>query len=194
MRIRFVKIFSVIFILILLFSLVSCENVFGDLYSYSTSELRLNLYECQSIFGCTPEEFFDLELDIYEEAGDFRDKAKITSNGYLVLNLTPKQERALADSSLLTDYGDNPRIEVSYEDKYVIVNGFEETVENDVSELSVIADKLRFRLVLNDEFGYDYPPLRIIIQDGETKEVYYTSNYPGFNIEFGKYNFSPLPK
>ena len=199
MKICFLKAFAFLLILVLLLSLVSCDSVLDMIILWGTTQYGFSPELCQSIFGCTPEEFFDLELDIYAEAGDFRYKAKIESNGYLVIYLNPMQKRAFADSSLLTDYGDNPRIEVSYEDKYVIVNGFEETVGDDITESLVIARKIYVRLIINGEISGDVnddssPQLKYILRDGVTKEVYLSCVYPNIRINTGDYEFSCLPK
>ncbi len=52
----------------------------------STGQLVIPADECEDVLGCTAEEFFDKELDFYNEVGDFRKRARINKQGDLVLH------------------------------------------------------------------------------------------------------------
>ena len=194
MRKNVLRIFSLLLIIVVLLMAVSCDT--GVLLSDYMHESKCTLIpeHCQSVFGCTPEEFFDLELDIYKTVEDLRNDASISSDGDLILIFTKSQRLALMNSELF-DYSEYPNIEVSYEDRYVIVNGFAETVYEDTKASLEIADKVCMYLMLQNKPGTEIV-VDYIIQDGVTGKTYYSMTWPQqeWHISLNEYNFSPLPE
>ena len=195
MRKNVLRIFSLLLIIIVLLMAVSCDtdNMLSDFF-YKI-ECTLHPEQCYLLFGCTPEEFFDLELDIYEIIGDFRNEAKISSDGSLILILSNAQRLAFMNSDLF-DFSEYSNIEVSYEDRYVIVNGFDETAYEDVKASFIVANNVCIYLMLQNDPAMEEITIEYIIRDGITKEVYYSITWPQHevNIPISEYNFSPLPE
>ena len=67
-------------------------------------EIGLTPAGCQSLFGVSPEEFFDAELEFYDETGDFRPKSRIDEYGNLILVLSPKQRKKWRESEWLSGF------------------------------------------------------------------------------------------
>ena len=67
-------------------------------------EINLTPIGCQRLFGISPEEFFDTELEFYDETGDFRPKSRIDENGDLVLVLSPNQQKKWRESEWLSGF------------------------------------------------------------------------------------------
>ena len=189
------RIFSLLLIIIVFLMAVSCDT--GNMLSDFFYKIECTLYpeQCYFLFGCTPEEFFELELDIYEIIGDFRNEAKISSDGSLILILSNAQRLAFMNSDLF-DFSEYSNIEVSYEDRYVIVNGFAETAYEDVKASFIVANNACVYLMLQNDPSMEEITIEYIIRDGITKEVYYSINWPQqeVSIPFYEYNFSPLPE
>ena len=192
------KTFSLLLVILILLITVSCgaDDPYIPLKDFSPNILyTLDLYHCQSVFGCTPEEFFDLELDIYKDVKDFRKDARISSDGNLVLSLSKPQREALINSDLF-DYSQYPNIEVSYENRSVIVNGYAETAYEDVRASYHILNKACLYLSLKSE-PVTKVTVKYVIRDGVTGEVFFSTVWPqnkDIYIPIHEYNFSPLPK
>ena len=99
-------------------------------------------------------------------------------------------------NSDLFDYSQYPNVEVSYENRSVIVNGYAETAYEDTKASFVITNKAYMYLSL--KLGKSVP-MNYIIRDGVTGEVFYSLIWPqetgeSSYIPIHEYNFSPLPK
>lgn len=79
------------------------KDAYDDPYSY-VFNVKLADYHCIGLFGCTSEIFFELELDLFEQIGDFRARSYIDQYGYLQLNFTKEQRDKLLESEWLWDF------------------------------------------------------------------------------------------
>ena len=69
---------------------------------------------CPVLFDCTSEEFFEKDLELYDEIGDLRKRVVIDPRGYLVLSLTRKQVTAWREHLMrLEDLEHMPHVEIS---------------------------------------------------------------------------------
>lgn len=186
----------VICILLSLLIVVSCDtNNLDIIHTIPDQKFTFSPRICKALFDCSPQEFFDLELDIYQNIIDFRTNARVSPEGNLVLMLSKKQRLALINSDLF-DFSDYKNVEISYEDKTVIVNGFAETAYEDIKASLIIADRVCVKLLLEDDINDEEAQIQYIIRDGVTGEIVYSITWPQIevHIPFANYNFSPLPE
>lgn len=200
MKKNVLKTFSLLLVILILLITVSCgADDVNDIFqnSFFSMEYAFSPERCQGVFGCTPKEFFDLELDIYKDVEDFRADARISSEGYLILLLSKPQRDALINSDLFDCFSDNPNVEASCENRSgsVIVNGYAETAYEDAKDSLIIAEKVYAYLLLKYELEKKVT-LNYVIRDGVTGEVFYSTVWEAgtIYIPIHEYNFSPLPK
>ena len=101
------RILAIICFSIAAIALIISLYCFGTLiYVKHFRDLEINLTPigCQRLFGISPEEFFDTELEFYDETGDFRPKSRIDENGDLVLVLSPNQQKKWRESEWLSGF------------------------------------------------------------------------------------------
>lgn len=68
--------------------------------------LEFSERDCLLLFDCTSSDFFDKEMDFYEETGDFRKNARINGEGNLEIHLDEKQMIAWKESAWLNVFND----------------------------------------------------------------------------------------
>lgn len=140
----------------------------------STGQLVIPADECEDVLGCTAEEFFDKELDFYNEVGDFRKRARINKQGDLVLRLTQVQANAWC-LSLQEDVRNAEKqynIEVSDDYSTITIYGYKETVYRDV----VKAQELEAKNVLIRSFKRQDYLCNLIIKDGLTGKIVWSDD------------------
>lgn len=140
----------------------------------STGQLVIPADECEDVLGCTAEEFFDKELDFYNEVGDFRKRARINKQGDLVLRLTQVQANAWC-LSLQEDVRNAEKqynIEVSDDYSTITIYGYKETVYRDV----VKAQELEAENVLIRSFKRQDYLCNLIIKDGLTGKIVWSDD------------------
>ena len=140
----------------------------------STGQLVISADECEDVLGCTAEEFFDKELDFYNEVGDFRKRARINKQGDLVLRLTQVQANAWC-LSLQEDVRNAEKqynIEVSDDYSTITIYGYKETVYRDV----VKAQELEAKNVLIRSFKRQDYLCNLIIKDGLTGKIVWSDD------------------
>ena len=79
-------IFIIIGVVLLIVGILGCLLV---------REVKIDASVCPDTLGCTPEEFFDIEFDFYNEVRDFRKSARINKEGDLVLQVLLLTDRLL---------------------------------------------------------------------------------------------------
>ena len=156
-------IFIIIGVVLFIVGMLGCLLVRG---------VRIGASVCPDILGCTPEEFFDLEFDFYNEVGDFRKSARINKEGDLVLYLTRKQAKALIESLQqdLCDAENQYNIEVSEDYSVITVYGYEETYY----EEGLIAFKLVHKMTAIRILKGEKPSYKCVLKDAITEEVVMT--------------------
>lgn len=140
----------------------------------STGQLVIPADECEDVLGCTAEEFFDKELDFYNEVGDFRKRARINKQGDLVLRLTQVQANAWC-LSLQEDVRNAEKqynIEVSDDYSTITIYGYKETVYRDL----VKAQELEAKNVLIRSFKRQDYLCNLIIKDGLTGKIVWSDD------------------
>jgi len=68
--------------------------------------LEFSERDCLLLFDCTSSDFFDKEMDFYEETGDFRKNARINGEGNLEIHFDEKQMIAWKESAWLNVFND----------------------------------------------------------------------------------------
>ena len=74
-----------------------------------TFTMTLSREGCLIIFGVTPEEFLETELEFYSETGDFRTHALVNKNGKLVCSVSRAQ--LIVWKKYLSDFSEYPEKE-----------------------------------------------------------------------------------
>ena len=115
MKGKWKKIISLMTLSLILVALSVGYHLYRD---YRNNSLYIIAPEgpCINLFGCTPSEFFDKEMEFYQETGDFRKNASLDKNGNLHLVLSPKQLKAWRNSKWLTAFEElqnHPYIQLS---------------------------------------------------------------------------------
>ena len=160
----------------------------------STETIYLSEDFCSFVWGCTPQEFFDLELDLYNETEDFRKNASIGEDGRIILNLTQKQKDAWI-SSLQQEISvaDNQNNNIEVSEALIIVYGYKDTVYDDLIEVFTISYKMQFVRFLSGIENSDMP--EVIIKDGNTDKIVWTYSQHIGDVEdllriINEYNFA----
>ena len=100
------KLEKIILLITLLLMLVALSVGYHLYIDYRNNSMYIMAPEgpCINLFGCTPSEFFDKEMEFYKETGDFRKKASLDEKGNLYFILSPKQLKAWRNSKWLTEF------------------------------------------------------------------------------------------
>ena len=164
----------------------------------STETIYLSEDFCSFVLGCTPQEFFDLELDLYNDTEDFRKNASIGEDGRIILNLTQKQKDAWI-SSLQQEISvaDNQNNNIEVSEALIIVYGYKDTVYDDLIEVFTISYKMQFVRFLSGIENSDMP--EVIIKDGNTDKIVWTYSQHIGDVEdllriINEYNFAIEPE
>ncbi|MBE6660035.1 MAG: hypothetical protein E7605_01345 [Ruminococcaceae bacterium] len=162
-------------IAIVLWVLAAVILAMGIYRSFFLTTLALPANTCEELFGCTPKEFFDLDLDLYDETRDFRTHAYVDKQGKLVLRLSQNQIDVWL-LSLKQDIIDIERqhetIDVSDDYYTITIYGYEETVDKD-SKISMALTHTTAVI----RFLTDQPPTyKVILLDGATGRVIWSQS------------------
>ncbi len=121
----------------------------SDLCCYQTVPIII-----EELFECTNEEFFDKDLEIYDEIGDLRKCAKTNADGTIYFTFSRYQAYRLKNSEWLNAFRDSEKpdcVEISDDLKNVTVHVTPEMKEysvNDWENFEDEMDRMLFKLYL----------------------------------------------
>ena len=143
------KLEKIILLITLLLMLVALSVGYHLYIDYRNNSMYIMAPEgpCINLFGCTPSEFFDKEMEFYKETGDFRKKAALDENGNLHFILSPKQLKAWRNSKWLTEFEEiqnHPYIQLSDDLTCVTVSVPNSTESLSNAELDELERTLNF--------------------------------------------------
>ncbi len=155
-------------------------------------------YECcDFMFGCSTEEFFDRDLELYKEIGDLRSFARLGDNKELELILTKKQAATwsnILESKIREIDNAHENIEVSDDYSKIIAYCYAETEE---ASMLIIEDLVILISVVRvvDEADILY---QFILRDAGTHQdvwrytAYLDGNYDSEDV--GNEDLTSMPK
>ena len=146
-KIVFITVPILIVAILISFIIVNMNGEEDTNYTY----IEIDNKECTYLFGCSIEEFFDKEMEFYDETGDFREQAYVKENGKLVIPLTQTQKKKFRKSDWLNDLtiDDKPYIKVENGNLTVKIY-IDADIKNKISDESFIKD---CRLSVNHLFA-----------------------------------------
>ncbi|MBE6660036.1 MAG: hypothetical protein E7605_01350 [Ruminococcaceae bacterium] len=154
-------------IAIVLLVLAAVMLAMGTYMQFFITTLKMSENNCEKLFGCTPQEFFELELELYDETRDFRKLAYVDKQGQLVLLLTQDQIDVwlpLLKQDVIDAERRNDNIDISDDCATITVSCYNETVYSDVQEAVDITHKMAIISFLNTgDYSYEF-----VIKDGLT--------------------------
>ena len=159
--------------------ILSSVLIFLSVCSLAFTEVIFNEEDCQLLFNCSTSEFFDKELDFYEETGDLRKYATVDKKGNIVLHLTKNKKQKLRESEWLISFKDleNTSFEISSDYSSLTLYLSPETnneIENSTQKINKIIDLTMCKMYLIKSLdGMDIYDITIqyIERDSVTKEI-----------------------
>ena len=150
MKNKFIKwLLTIIHILCILLS------IFAIYLGITTDTISMSENLVEEVFGCTPNDFFDTEFDVYDSTKDIHRFAYINSKGELVLFLTEEQKAAtlnLPSLKAVKDIFDNPRIDQSENYGKITITAYDgEIMTKDLDSIFYNAGKIYLSRMLSGE-------------------------------------------
>ena len=177
-KIRSIVIGAVTFCLTFLV-LYGAYKTFGKIYKYSIDPVT-----CDRLFDCAPAEFFDREFAFYSETGDLRKRAYINENEYLVIRLTPRQEKAWRESEWLSPFREienKPEIELSEDMKNLTVYYSSDSSKIEKAEVTEVVNRVLVRIHFINLFYHRSEQESHVVymeKNRDTGEVMHTMDLP----------------
>ncbi len=141
-----------------------------------------------AFFGRIPEEFFDTYYDYYETCEDFRERAEINEDGYLILKLSKEQEDAFLKScdSQIEEIKQINGIYISNDYKLLELTGNKnevaEIIGNEISFLTVF-DLANHQLII-DKINPEEVVVKVRVIDENTGKCVYSAMWPKEEVRF----------
>ena len=146
-------------------------------------DVTLNAQGCEMVFDCTPQEFFDLDLDLYNQTKDFRKSAYINKYGELVIPLTQNQINVWLKSLQQEAYNIENQYNIDIADDFseLTIYGYKETVYLDFNVAAKFSYKMALIRILNNVANpYKY---KVTLKDGITGEIVWNTYRPSGKLE-----------
>lgn len=172
--------------LILLICACIAVIIYFSVINHPTERIILSKDMCNSIFKCTPTEFFDKDFDFYKKTGDFREKSYVDNSGNLIWVITKKQREALLESSEINSFADIKRLgsaQISLDYKKITVYApFEiDYFKEDHDEFwKTVYDTLHRLFLVQNLNGTPYEDIYVDMTYYDTRNVEFFTRYKPF--------------
>lgn len=147
---------------------------FIGIFNVTHAKAEIEPFMCQLLFECSPEDFSAKEVNIHDETSKFCTFSYVNKDGNLVLILSRKQINAWVYSlerdinAIDNDYN----VDISSDYQNIIINGYSETLTEDVDKAAECYAKLWVYCGYTDRIDANY----IVLKDGVSGEVLYKLN------------------